>query len=45
MKPYGHPKLKGISGLRRSCDTPHRRRSLRVDKKRARKFCYDEQAD
>lgn len=37
MKPYSnHPKTRGISGTRRSCDTPHRRRSLRIDKKRAR---------
>ena len=36
MKPYGGPKLKGISG-RRSCAPPHRRRCLRVDKKRARR--------
>jgi len=37
MKPYGRFKLKGHSGRRRSSDTPHRRRCLRVDKKRARR--------
>ncbi len=42
MKPYGHPKLKGISGRRRSKDTPHRRRSLRIDKKRARRAVKEE---
>lgn len=36
MKPYGIKPLKGISGCRRSHDTPHRRRCLRVDKKSAR---------
>lgn len=37
MKPYSKSrKTKGISGLRRSKDTPHRRRCLRVDKKSAR---------
>ena len=42
MKPYGHPNLKGISGRRRSCDTPHRRRCLRVDKKRARRAIIED---
>ena len=37
MKPYGGPKLKGISGRRKSKDSVHRRRCLRVDKKRARR--------
>ena len=36
MKPYGDVKLKGLKGRRRSTDTPHRRRCLRVDKKRIR---------
>lgn len=38
MKPYGKSKrgTKGLAGCRRSTDTPHRRRSLRVDKKAAR---------
>jgi hypothetical protein len=38
MKPYCLSKLKGLSGRRRSCDTPHRRRCLRIDKKRARRI-------
>lgn len=29
---------KGLAGRRRSCDTPHRRRCLRVDKKAARRY-------
>ena len=37
MKAYGYQTLRGLSGCRRSCDTPHRRRCLRVDKKRARR--------
>lgn len=38
MKPYGKSRhgTKGLAGCRRSTDTPHRRRSLRVDKKAAR---------
>jgi hypothetical protein len=43
MKPYGFRSTggatggtKGLSGRRKSKDTPHRRRSLRVDKKAAR---------
>lgn len=38
MKPYGRSRVwtRGISGRRRSCDTPHRRRCLRIDKKGAR---------
>lgn len=38
MKPYGKSRVqtKGLAGRRRSTDTPHRRRSLRVDKKAAR---------
>lgn len=36
MKPYGKYPLKGISGCRKSHDTPHRRRCLRVDKKSVR---------
>ena len=37
MKPYSKSrKTKGLAGCRRSCDTPHRRRCLRVDKKAAR---------
>jgi hypothetical protein len=41
MKPYGDAKLKGLAGRRRSTDTPHRRRCLRVDKKRARRNMGD----
>lgn len=37
MKPLGHPKLKGISGRRKSKKSVHRSRCLRVDKKRARR--------
>lgn len=39
MKPYNKSSytLRGISGVRRSCDTPHRRRCLRVNKKSARR--------
>ena len=39
MKPYGTTdrKLRGISGRRKSADTPHRRRCLRADKKAARR--------
>jgi len=37
MKAYGGPKLKGISRRRKSKDSPHRRRCLRVDKKRERR--------
>ena len=37
MKPYSdHPETKGLSGRRRSCSTPHRKRCLRIDKKSAR---------
>jgi len=37
MKPYSyHPNTRGISGRRRSCSTPHRKRCLRCDKKSAR---------
>ena len=36
MKPYGYPNNNGISGRRQSKDTPHRRRCLRIDKKRSR---------
>lgn len=35
MKAYGFTG-KGLAGCRRSKDTPHRRRSLRINKKRAR---------
>lgn len=45
MKPYGHPKLKGISGRRKSKDSDHRRRCLRVDKKRARRENADAERD
>jgi len=41
MKPYGHLNLKGHAGCRRSCDTPHRRRCLRMDKKRARRYAIE----
>ena len=38
MKPYAPtPYTKGLASLRRSCDTPHRRRCLRIDKKAARR--------
>ena len=38
MKPYSPKRhTKGIAGRRRSCDTPHRKRCLRVDKKAARR--------
>jgi hypothetical protein len=37
MKPYSDkPNTKGQAGRRRSCDTPHRRRCLRSDRKSAR---------
>ena len=38
MKPYGKARhfTKGLAGCRRSCDTPHRKRCLRVDKRAAR---------
>jgi len=45
MKPYGQgleSEMKGYSGLRSSKDSTHRRRCLRVDKKRARKRARDE---
>jgi hypothetical protein len=39
MKPYSSKSfLKGISGRRKSKDTTHRRRCLRVDKKAARRI-------
>ena len=38
MIPYSaNPHTKGLAGCRRSCDTPHRKRCLRVDKKAARR--------
>jgi len=37
MKAYGSPKLKGISACRRSKDSSHRRRCMRVDKRKARR--------
>ena len=38
MKPYSDTrKTKGLAGCRRSTDTPHRRRCLRIDKKAARR--------
>ena len=42
MKPLGHPRLKGISGCRKSKKSCHRSRCLRVDKKRARKQAKDD---
>jgi hypothetical protein len=37
MKPYSKDKnTKGLAGRRKSCSTPHRKRSLRIDKKSAR---------
>lgn len=45
MKPYGYPKLRGLSGRRRSTDTPHRRRCLRVDKKRSRRYATEVDCD
>jgi hypothetical protein len=37
MKPYSDTRdTKGLAGCRRSKDTPHRKRCLRVDKKAAR---------
>ena len=44
MKPYGQGikgEMKGCSGCRKSKDTPHRRRCLRVDKKRARRSGFE----
>ena len=38
MKPYSSRRhTKGLAGRRRSTDTPHRRRCLRVDKRAARR--------
>lgn len=39
MRPYNKPEqqTKGISGRRRSCDSAHRKRCLRVDKRAARR--------
>lgn len=43
MKPYSKNKgTKGLAGCRKSTDTPHRRRSLRVDKKAARQAAKEE---
>jgi hypothetical protein len=42
MKAYGGHNLKGISGRRKSKDSAHRRRSLRVDKKRERKRAVED---
>ena len=44
MKPYGSRSIgtKGLSGRRKSKDTPHRRRCLRVDKRAARQMAAKE---
>lgn len=44
MRPYNKERhfTKGASGCRRSCDAPHRKRCLRVDKRSARQEVRNE---